>query len=163
ADAQSMLGYTVSSPSQAFETAQNNFVQNPIGSSELASILGEPSDEGEVPEQLFYRFLLKDSSQRIADSILQASGSDRPESLRDLIWRLIFDGRLGLAFNLSRCLEIKYPDLHPIVPSWLIGALALGPRVRYDVGEIASILRRDFKQFNESCFVSKQNDWNQAI
>lgn len=69
--------------------------------------------------------------------------------IRDLIWRLLFEDKVSLAFHLARCLETQSPQCQPRLPSWLLGAVVLGRHVRHANGEIALFLKEDFAQKRE--------------
>ena len=85
--------------------------------------------------------------------------------LRHQIWHLLRDKKQSLAYHLSRCLETIYPEFHPHLPSKIIRAAILGLYVRYDagLGEIANILKNDFTNLINDCFVDEDSEWNQAI
>ena len=70
--------------------------------------------------------------------------------LRDLVWRLIYENQLGLAFHLAIAFENKFPKLEPKLPSWLIRALVLSPHLRTDIGELANHLKNDFSKFSKT-------------
>jgi hypothetical protein len=144
---------------KAKKTIHNSLPLQPPIYTELIST----SEEQEEAEQLFYRFLIQDQAQRIAASILEGSTDNCAEALRDLIWRLIYEEKLGLAFHLAQCVEILYKDAYPTLPSWLIRALTLGPAVRFDVGEVSGLLEKDLANFSENCFVPGQSEWNHSI
>lgn len=86
-------------------------------------------------------------------------------ALRHQIWHLLRDKKQSLAYHLSRCLETIYPEFHPHLSSKIIRAAILGLYVRYDagVGEIANILKNDFTNLINDCFVDEDSEWNQAI
>ncbi|MDY6939947.1 MAG: hypothetical protein SWY16_20120 [Cyanobacteriota bacterium] len=95
------------------------------------------------------------ATQEIAISILESDSQENAQALHDLIWQLICEDKLGLAFHLGRCLEHLFPEFEPRVPSWLIRGVAIGRHVRYDlgVGEIANILIGDFARFSDRDFI----------
>lgn len=89
---------------------------------------------------------LADISARDAVRAVRAAGADavgRAAAINDLIWCLIRDGRLGLAYHLSHHLE---ENLLPVeAPVGLIEALTLGPLVRSSSSEVAGRLRDCFQ------------------
>ncbi|MCI0557118.1 MAG: hypothetical protein MN733_01375, partial [Nitrososphaera sp.] len=103
------------------------------------------------------------TTQQIAFDIVNGQAQNRFIALRDLIIRLLLDGRAGIAFHLARCMEAKYNELHPILPSWLIRAAVLSQYVHYPTGELARILKDDFGKFNNDVFTSGDGDWNDGI
>jgi len=121
-------------------------------------------EEGKETQSL-YQFSPNDTAQQIATSILSNTGFDRTAVLHSLKWQLLREDKLGLAFHLTRCLEIQLPNIQPHLPSWLIRVVALGRHVRYEVGagEIANLLMDDFANFGDSCFVDGESEWNQAV
>lgn len=87
---------------------------------------------------------------------------------RQKIWHLLRDKKQSLAYHLAQCLETIYPEFHPHLPSKIIRVAILGLHVRYDgydvgLGEIANIIKSDFTNLNDDCFVDEDNEWNQAI
>lgn len=106
----------------------------------------------------------KTDTQEIAKSILNSSIEQNQNAIQYLIWQLIYENKLGLAFNLARCLEIEFHKIKLRLPSWIIKALILGSNVRYEVGsgEIANILMDDFAKFSEHLF-NGDSEWNQEI
>ncbi len=75
------------------------------------------------------RFGPDDTAQHIATFILNGSAQDRPAALRDLVWRLICEDKLALAFHTARCTEELYPDLHLLPPAWLVRAVTVSRQV----------------------------------
>lgn len=113
---------------------------------EMAFILPpEPEEspvEVEQPLKLLYNFQREDTSQKIAAAILDRGNAfDAPGELRDLVWRLIYEDRLSLAYQLARAMEARFSNLRPNVSSDLICALALSRHVRYKDGKLAETLR----------------------
>ncbi len=113
-------------------------------------------------ERLCY-FSPQDSAAKIAGLILEAPPANRGEGLRDLIWRLLLDDNLGLAYHLARCLESLYPNLRPRLPAWLLHGVVLTRHLRHENGEIAQLLKDDFRQFDASCLPAEQFEWNNAV
>jgi len=75
----------------------------PAERAETADISVAKSEEAEAAEQqLVYSFKTEQTSTEIANAILQQRVESRDAALRDLTWRLVFEGRLGLAFQLVR-------------------------------------------------------------
>lgn len=104
-----------------------------------------------------------ESGRQIAKSILSGTGSLNPANLRSLIWQLICEDKLGLAFRLARYLEAHPADIQPRLPSWLMRALVVGRHMRYDIKsvEIAKTLMTD--SHSDTCFVDGEGEWNQAV
>ncbi|BAY24428.1 hypothetical protein NIES2100_42230 [Calothrix sp. NIES-2100] len=102
--------------------------------------------------------------QEIATSILNSNLESSQNALQDLIWQLIYENKVSLAFNLARCLEIEFPHIQFQLPAWVIRAVVLGSQIRYEVGigEIANILRDDFANFSDRPF-NGNSEWNQEI
>lgn len=114
-------------------------------------------------EGALYNFHNTDSAQYIAGIILDRGRADCPAELRDLVWRLIYEDQLGLACHLARAIEQQFPALKPLLPSWVLKALALSRNVRHEVGELASRLEADFLNFNDECFEAGAHEWNHAM
>ncbi len=107
------------------------------------------------------------SAREIACALLGADKSYQPETLLSLLWHMLAESRFGLAYHLSLAMERVYPDLPHHLQSHLIRPLALGRQVRYDMGEIASLLQRDLSRFDEAFFDTLDDDfdhdWSLAI
>ena len=122
--------------------------------------------KGNGTVDVLYRFEAEDKAQKIASLLLTGAYGvveEKPAFLRDLIWRLIFEEKLGHAFHVARCLEVQYPEFYPRVPSWLLRAIILGQRVRNPQGEIARILKDDFSRCDVDCRTTGDKDWDLAI
>ncbi|NET25872.1 AAA family ATPase [Okeania sp. SIO1I7] len=122
----------------------------------------------EVPEEIeaeqpLYNYSLEDTAQAIAKLIIKNGiNKEHPTGLRDLIWQLIREQQLSLAYHLAYAVEQQYPNVEPHLPSWLIRALALSQHLRSEVGEIAYRLKDDFANYtgNET---SGKNEWSYAV
>jgi hypothetical protein len=111
----------------------------------------------------FYHFSAEETASQMATAVLNGFVVDQAAALRDLIWRLIFDDKVGLAFHVACCVESLYPGIQPRFPSWLVRAVALGPHVRHASGDIVRLLKQDFDKFSEDCFTPEGSDWNHAV
>jgi RNA polymerase sigma factor (sigma-70 family) len=116
-------------------------------------------------KQSLYSFSPNDTAQQIAQSILDDPDRERPAVLRDLVWRLIFEQKLSLAFHLARCFEKQYSNFEPHLPPQLIRAVLLGQNLRYDVGygKLANLLKDDFTSYTASYLLPEKSEWNQAV
>ena len=94
--------------------------QQALGSeavAEEASELKQPaphkstSGEGkkEKPSGL-YPVSLDDTAKKQATLLLRQAVTDRAAGLWDLIWHLLYEDKLTLAFHLAACQEVEYPD-----------------------------------------------------
>ncbi len=68
------------------------------------------------------RLILGDTAKNIAVPLLQPAAAHRAAGLRDLIWQLLYEDKLRLAYHLAGCLEVEYPDFQPRLPAWLLRA-----------------------------------------
>ena len=100
---------------------------------------------------------------QIAHAIESGAAPERAVALRDLLWRLIFERQLGLAFTLARALERVQRNERACLPAWLVRALALGQVVRYDEGEVAQQLRTDLRFFTPRWVASDNAEWDLAV
>jgi RNA polymerase sigma factor (sigma-70 family) len=116
-------------------------------------------------KQSLYSFSPNDTAQQIAQSILDGTDRERPAVLRDLVWRLILEEKLSLAFHLARCFEKQYSNFEPHLPPQLIRAVLLGQNLRYDVGygKLANLLKDDFTSYSASYLLPEKSEWNQAV
>ena len=123
------------------------------------------SEQTEEDVQPQYQLTLNDIEQQNSASVSDNINEEHPLALRKRIWQLLGENKLSLAFHLARCLESKYPDFQPHLPSVIIRGVILGRYVRYDVGvgEIANILRNGFTNLSNNCFLDGKSEWNQAV
>ncbi|WP_341735856.1 AAA family ATPase [Microcoleus sp. CAWBG640] len=116
-------------------------------------------------KQPLYSSSHNDTAQKIAKSILDDPDLERPAVLRDLVWRLILEQKLSLAFHLARCFEKQYSNFEPHLPPHLIRAVLLGQNLRDDVGygKLANLLKDDFTSYTASYSLPEKSEWNQAV
>lgn len=116
-------------------------------------------------KQPLYSSSPNDTAQKIAQSILDDPDLERPAVLRDLVWRLILEQKLSLAFHLARCFEKQYSNFEPHLPPHLIRAVLLGQNLRDDVGygKLANLLKDDFTSYTASYSLPEKSEWNQAV
>src|SRR5581483_4679592 len=122
--------------------------------------------KGSGAADVSYRFEAEDKAQKIANMLLTGAHGvveEKPGFLRDLIWRLIFEEKLGLAFHVARCLDAQYPDFYPRLPSWLLRTTILGQRVRNPQGEIARLLKDDLARCETDCRTTGDEEWDLAV
>jgi RNA polymerase sigma factor (RpoD-like family) len=128
----------------------------------------EPESEWEQTEediQPQHQLTLNDLEQQNTASVSGDISEEDPLALHEQIWQLLYENKLSLAFHLARCLESKYPDFQPHLPSGIIQAVILGRHLRYDVGvgEIANCLRNVFTKLSNNCFLDGESEWNQTV
>ena len=100
----------------------------------------------------------------LAASALRSGPPYQPRVLRDVVCGLVRDRRFGLAYHLSRaCLEADAPHFQQRVPSELVLAVCLGHQVRYEAGEIASMLTEDFAAIADGSVRTDDPSWDYAI
>ena len=136
---------------------------------ETPSFLLDNAEGGELestgPRNPLYRFAPEERSQRIAALLLNGTNgiaSEKPAILRDLVWRLVCEERVSLAFHVARCLETHYPEMQPRLPSWVLRAVVLSQRVRTPNGEIARTLKEDFARYQTDCQATGNYEWDLA-
>ncbi len=110
-----------------------------------------------------YQLPAEFKAAQIAHAIESGAAPERQVALRDLLWRLVFERQMGLAFPLARALERAQRDERTCLPSWLIRALALSRVIRYDEGELAHQLRADLKFFTPRWVSSANPEWDLAV
>ncbi|MBI1762301.1 MAG: hypothetical protein HYR56_12785 [Acidobacteria bacterium] len=110
-----------------------------------------------------YQLPAEFKAAQIAHAIESGAAPERLVALRDLLWRLVFERQLGLAFPLARALERAQRDERTCLPSWLIRALALSRVMRYDEGELAHQLRADLKFFSPRWLTSTSAEWDLSV
>jgi hypothetical protein len=137
-----------------------------IPSPPLEGVASATFGKGAKPVDVFYRFEPDDKAQKIANMLLSGAYGlveEKPAFVRDLVWRLIFEEKLSLAFHVARCLETQYPEFHPRLPSWLLRSVVLGQRVRNPQGDIARFLKEDFVHCDTDCRTTGDKDWDLAV
>ncbi len=110
-----------------------------------------------------YQLPAEFKASQIAHAIESGAAPERLVALRDLLWRLVFERQMGLAFPLARALERAQREERTCLPSWLIRALALSRVIRYDEGELAHQLRADLKFFTPRWVGSANAEWDLAL
>jgi hypothetical protein len=78
-----------------------------------------------------------------AATVVNARQDEREERVNDLVWCLIREKRFGLAYHLARYLE-ETAGMSD-VPSALLDALVVAPRLNSSIGSIADRLHDDFQ------------------
>jgi hypothetical protein len=117
-----------------------------------------------VPLGSLYDFGPEDSAQHIAATIVGTKETEpRETSLRDLMWRLLLEDKVSLAFHLASYLDTQHSHLQPRLPAWLLRSVMLGRHVRHAKGETARFLETDFTHFSPALYLPEQNEWNQAV
>jgi len=102
-------------------------------------------------------------AHEIAAALLEGRADWNSASFGDLVWRLIIEDRLGLAYHLACYNQLIYLDQKPQLPAWVVRAVSLARIVRNPVGEIAQHLKNDFGSFDEGCFAAGRSEWNHAV
>ncbi|MCA9115952.1 MAG: hypothetical protein KDA79_12775, partial [Planctomycetaceae bacterium] len=106
---------------------------------------------------------LKRTLRELAAETARAQGIPRDGLASLLIWRLVLEDRLSLAYHLSLCLEARDVAGVPFLPSWMIRAVALGTTVRHSAGAVVRQLQRDLAEFSTSRTVVSPAVWNEAV
>jgi hypothetical protein len=117
----------------------------------------------EQPAGPLYQLPAEFKAPQIASAIESGAAPERLVALRDLLWRLLLERQLGLAFLLARALERLNRHERICLPSWLVRTLAVGPALRFDEGELAQQLRADLKLFTPGWINSPNAEWNLVI
>lgn len=113
-------------------------------------------------EHSIYSFSPHDTAEKIAAIILGLDGENEL-MIRDLVWRLIYEEKLDLAYAVARFSDHgKAEELR--LPPWLVSCLTLGPHILINGGEIDDFLSASLKQFKvDKLFIAGQKEWNQAV
>jgi RNA polymerase sigma factor (sigma-70 family) len=140
-------------------------INQPSSENQQGKEVEKLGDKKREEKQPLYCFSPNDTAQKIAQSILDDPDRERPAVLRDLVWRLIFEQKLSLAFHLARCFKKQYSNFEPHLPPQLIRAVLLGQNLRYDVGygKLANLLKDDFTSYTASYLLPEKSEWNQAV
>lgn len=144
---------------------QNDPILIPSAAPTSTDYESEATGAGRAVDVL-YRCEADDKAQKIASMLLTGAYGlveERPAFLRDLVWRLIFEEKLSVAFHVARCIEIQHPEFFPRLPSWLLRAIILGQRVRNPQGDIARLLKDDFARCDTDCHTTGDKEWDLAV
>ncbi|RKZ93614.1 MAG: hypothetical protein DRR19_00490 [Candidatus Parabeggiatoa sp. nov. 1] len=90
----------------------------------------------------------KNSSRKIAQliAIHQPTTTTRLELLNGLVWRLIYDNRVGLAYHIAHSVETLYPEEKAQVSAMMLRVLALSRLIHSSGGEVISELQSAIPQ-----------------
>ena len=119
-----------------------------------------------LAEELFARARFADAagpSANLAAMILNGQEEERVDLIPDLILHLIHEGRPGIAYHLSRCLESRNACLRPFVPSWLIRTWTFGQALVFPKGQLAGLLQDDLASRPTSDTQDSSRDWKLAL
>lgn len=112
----------------------------------LETVHPKVSPQVEPPSPPIAPALVPPPAANVADNNVSKAASDGGKSTLDQMIQLIADGRLPLALQLARCLELRSASQSP-VPPWLLRALILGRHLSYSKGEIARQLDEELREF----------------
>lgn len=152
--APSDLGQESAPDSAAMSTASASPPPTPI----IQTAAPELADD-----QPSYGFATEQPSSQIASAARNLSGAERRAALRDLVWRLIYEERHGLAFHVASGLELESEGDGARMPAWLPRAVTLGLHLRHANGDLARALREDFANFGDACFVGSGSEWDHGL
>lgn len=85
----------------------------------------------------------------LAGAILDKPVPERGALVQNLIWHLLFEDKLSLAYHLAHSAEQQGFVLQPRLPSWLMRALVWSRHLCRPDGEIGRLLQADFTQCQE--------------
>ena len=88
----------------------------------------------------------RSTGRLMAQALSQGDPLHSPDSLRALMWQMLAENRLSIAWHLGRALEAVAPTQPGRPPAGLLRALTLARHVRYDLGEIAAELRARLRE-----------------
>jgi hypothetical protein len=103
------------------------------------------------------------ASASLAAMILNGADADRVDLLPDLILHLIQEGRSGLAYHLSRCLEARAVRQRPFVPSWLIRTWTFGHALVFPKGQLAGLLQDELQSRPNDELREASREWRLAL
>ncbi len=109
---------------------------------------------------------LSSSSEDIARAIDPENLDKHIPDLQALIWHLIAEDKMTLAFYLARSAEKSFPNDKPnipYIPSWIVKSLIMGKHVRFSNGTLSQSLKQEFLLYDNQCFIHKNKLWNHAI
>jgi hypothetical protein len=108
------------------------------------------------------QFTTKHSSRKLAQlvGIHQPTTATRLELLNAIVWRLIYDNRIGLAYHIAHSVETIYPEEKCQVSAMMLRVLALSHLVHSSGGEVILELQSDIPQMTS--FFQKKAEKNRT-
>jgi hypothetical protein len=103
------------------------------------------------------------TAQEIARGIDPNDPKSILQQIPDVIWRLVYENRLNLAYYFSVGLQTVGVLDKPFLPPWLLSCLILSPHLRYPHGGIMHYLKQRMSLFDDSTFIEGEAEWNQAL
>ena len=105
-----------------------------------------------------------DNSQALASSILAGGEGAAPALYTKLLWRLIYEEKEALAFQLAACTEQMFEDRSLHIESAILRSVVLARHMRSNDGIIAHELKRSLASISLSdTFHPGDFDWNRAM
>lgn len=106
------------------------------------------------------------TAAEIASDMLTLPINERAEWTSRLVWQLIREDKLDLAYHLGKCREMLDCS-EPRIAPWLIRLAALGRHLLYAGGEIAHDLQLGLNEYSTECYLHEStswaSEWNQAL
>ncbi len=153
-----------------FDEADDEFIETQTAARVPAPVPKASSPRVNVPSQFAERLLgmarfsdATGASASLAAMILNGPDSDRAELLPDLILHLIHEGRSGLAYHLSRCLEARAVRQRPFVPSWLIRTWTFGNALVFPKGQLAGLIQDELQSRPRTDLKDASPEWRMAL
>ncbi|MCA9077272.1 MAG: hypothetical protein KDA93_19760 [Planctomycetaceae bacterium] len=103
------------------------------------------------------------SIQKSAHAALTDAALYRDRHLSELILHLAAENRLGLAAYVARGQEARGELQVPILPSWLLDAMALAPHVTFVRGRLAAMLEELLSHCHERVWHDLSDDWREGL
>ncbi len=88
--------------------------------------------------------------QTLARAATLSPGEAAGTAFSALTWRLIHEGRRGLAFQMANDVEQRWPGAERTLPAAAVRATALALRVQSESGELYRCLQKDFRDATEA-------------
>ena len=93
----------------------------------------------------------------LAEAALAAPRNSRGTLIADLVWRLLYEGRVGLAWHLSHAAE-SHLTMYRGAPAWLVSAWGAGLSIMYPKGQLSLRLKQDLTHFTVGSFEATDDD-----
>ena len=117
-------------------------------------------EKEKVLRQLLELLIHTDSAKALAAT---EDASESPLVASGISWRLFLEGYRGLAYQVSRAIEDRWPGFPLVLPSQLLRTVILGSHITSPEREIAQTLTESFTQFTDKWFRGGPAEWNYAL
>ena len=154
----------------SIQVSESEYIAETSASNKLHDVIQDTQDppisklcEEAVMEDFNDLNFIDVSSSHLAKNLLKDPDRSCSSMIHALILKLLYEGKLSLALQLSRCRDILNPEEKFNLFPWLIECYILNQHVLTADGQIPNLLVERFFMFKESIFHPSDKDWNHLI